>query len=522
MSPPRVCILTAGRGTRMGESLAWINKALLPLEDKAIISHIIDACPQGTEFVIGLGHHAEQVRGYLALAHPGTVFHFVDVDPWTGPGSGPGRSLWCCREALGEPFCFVPCDLLPDGPIDTSRPGSWVGVSEVPADESPRYCNFRVVDGRVAEIADKRRVEGENWRAFTGLMRVEHADAFWSAIEHGEAVAGELQVSSGLAALQSLGVLEAAEHPWTDVGEEPGYRAEIVRRHGFDFSKPGEALYILNDRVIKLFASADQAVKRVDRGRSAPNAFPAMLGAPPGFVAYAFVDGRTLYSCVTEDRVRDLLAWCGRELWAPASIDPGTFTTACDGFYRVKTLERVKQLGAMGGLGDEPTHVMGRPVPAVRELLDWLDWDTLARHGHPVRFHGDLQFDNVLLRTDGGFTLLDWRQDFAGRTDAGDLDYDLAKMLGGVRIDYARVKRGEIAYERRGDNAVLDLPACEHEALLSEVILEHAAAIGRDPARIRLLTALIHLNMAPLHAEPFASALRDLARLELAGELAAA
>ncbi len=522
MSPPRVCILTAGRGTRMGEHLAWINKALLPLEDKAIISHIIEACPPGTEFVIGLGHHAEQVREYLAVANPQSVFHFVEVNPWTGPRSGPGRSLWCCREALGEPFCFVPCDLLPGGPIDTTRPGSWVGVYEVPADESPRYCNFRVEGECVSEIADKRRVEGSAWRAFTGLMRVEQSDAFWSAIEHADAVAGELQVSSGLVALQSLGVLEAIEHPWTDVGEEPGYRAEIIRRHGFDFSKPGEALYILGGRVIKLFASADQAAKRVDRGRSAPNAFPAMLDAPPGFVAYDFVDGRTLYTCVTEDHVRDLLAWCGRELWAPASIDTDTFTSACDGFYRVKTIARVKQLESMGGLDHEPTCVMGCPVPTVRELLEGLDWNALARHGRPVRFHGDLQFDNVILRPDGGFTLLDWRQDFAGRTDAGDLDYDLAKMLGGVRIDYARIKRGEIAYERRGDSAILELPACQQESRLSEIILDHAASIGRDPARIRLLTALIHLNMAPLHAEPFASALRDLARLELASEMAAA
>ena len=37
-----------------------------------------------------------------------------------------------------------------------------------------------------------------------------------------DAIAGELQVSAGLASLHSLGVLKTVEHPWTDVGEEPG------------------------------------------------------------------------------------------------------------------------------------------------------------------------------------------------------------------------------------------------------------------------------------------------------------
>jgi len=521
---PKVCILTAGRGTRMGPGYAWINKALLPLDDKAIISHIIDACPADTRFVIGLGHLGDQVRGYLSLAHPETSFEFFEVDPWQGPGSGPGRSLRCCREALTDPFCFVPCDYLPGGTIDTALPGDWVGVARMPEIESARYCNFRVDDGgRVAEIRDKQAVQSEGYGAFTGLMRVEHTGAFWAAIDEADEIAGEIQVSSGLGALQALGTLRAIEHPWVDVGEELPYRAEIVRRHGYDFSKPGEALFIVNGRVIKLFEDHAGAERRVERGRSVPGVFPEMLDAPPGSLAYPYVEGRTLYSSVGRRAVERLLGWCEAELWAPCAIGIGELGSLCDTFYRLKTLARVADLESMGGLRDEPALVSGHAVPGVRELLDAIDWADLCAGGCAVRFHGDLQFDNIIARPDGGFTLLDWRQDFAGRIDAGDLDYDLAKMLGGVRVNYARVKRGELGYRTERTvgqlNAIIDLPACDQADDLSAYVLDAAERMGRDPGRIRLLTALIHLNMAPLHAEPFASALRDLARVELAAEL---
>lgn len=522
MSRPRVCILTAGRGTRMGEGFAWINKALLPLEDKAVISHIIDACPAGTEFVIGLGHHAEQVRSYLTLAHPGTVFRFVEVDPWHGPGSGPGRSLWCCRDELREPFCFVPCDMLPEAPLDTKRPGSWAGVGTVDAGESARYCNLRVDDGRVVEIRDKREAAGDGWMAFTGFMRVDEPEVFWLGIEAATPVAGEIQVSAGLEALAAAGGLGAVEHPWTDVGEAPAYGAEILRRHGYDFSKPGEALYIVNGRVVKLFENAAQARLRVERGLSAPGVFPAMLDTPAGFLAYPFVEGDTFYRHADAASVASLLAWCQRELWAEPEGGSERLAGLCDAFYRGKTLDRVALLEAQGGLADEPMRVHGRETPGVRALLAEIDWDGLCAGGRGVRFHGDLQFDNVVLRPDGGFTLLDWRQDFAGSQACADIDYDLAKMLGGVRIDYSRVKRGELAYARAGDDASFDLPACRERRGVEESILRFASSIGRDLARIRLLVGLIHLNMAPLHAEPFSSALRDLARSELADELVAA
>lgn len=516
-----ICILTAGQGTRMGDSLSWMNKALLPLAERAAISLLIETFGDHNRFVIGLGHKAQQVRGYLELAHPNIEFAFVDVDPWTGPGSGPGRSLLCCRQAIGEntPFYFAPCDavLAPDTKFDHA--GNWVGVAEVPEHTSDRYCNFEIHAEQVLSIADKRRVSNAVHRAFTGIMRIESTACFWSGLEHSNEIAGEEQISAGLAQLVRNAMLHAYPISWTDIGEESLYRAELTRRTSFDFSKPGEALYILNKRVIKMFNDPGVARGRNDRARSVDAVFPPMLDASEGFVAYEFVEGTTLYQSVDRESLAGLLAWLSEHLWHPVSVDRDEFTSACERFYKHKTLDRVRMLEDLGVLHCEPARVDGTQLPGVRDLLDRIDWSRLSAEGKPVIFHGDLQFDNVLAKPDGTFTLLDWRQDFAGWIHAGDLDYDLAKMIGGIRMDYARIKRGEMSYAIEAGNARLWVPSCENAAQLERDALEFATKIGRDPARLRLLVALIHLNMAPLHTEPFCSLLRDAARRELSDAL---
>ena len=47
-------------------------------------------------------------------------------------------------------------------------------------------------------------------------------------------------------------------------------------------------------------------------------------------------------------------------------------------------------------------------------------------------------YENILLSETGDFYLLDWRQDFGGNTEYGDLYYDLAKL------DHALLLSGKI------------------------------------------------------------------------------
>ena len=60
----KFCILAAGRGTRNND-VKGLHKALLPLENKPIISHIVDKLDKKVEVVIAVGYKSEQIKAYM-------------------------------------------------------------------------------------------------------------------------------------------------------------------------------------------------------------------------------------------------------------------------------------------------------------------------------------------------------------------------------------------------------------------------------------------------------------------------
>ena len=54
-------------------------------------------------------------------------------------------------------------------------------------------------------------------------------------------------------------------------------------------------------------------------------------------------------------------------------------------------------------------------------------------------FHGDLQFDNIIL-SENSFYFIDWRDSFGSSITYGDIYYDLAKLYGGMMVPYNLMK----------------------------------------------------------------------------------
>ena len=72
----RVLIPTAGTGSRLGNLTKFLNKSLIPVSNKAVISHIIDKYPDDCEFVIPIGYKGNLVKEFLNLAYPKRNFIF--------------------------------------------------------------------------------------------------------------------------------------------------------------------------------------------------------------------------------------------------------------------------------------------------------------------------------------------------------------------------------------------------------------------------------------------------------------
>ena len=124
---PAVLILAAGIGSRLGNLTKNINKAMLPINNKAIISHIINKFPKEYEFVVCLGYKGDELKQYCQLAHSEHNFTFVNIDKYEGEGSGPGYSSLQCKQHLQRPFYFAVADCI----VDSKMPhldGNWLGV----------------------------------------------------------------------------------------------------------------------------------------------------------------------------------------------------------------------------------------------------------------------------------------------------------------------------------------------------------------------------------------------------------
>ncbi len=525
MGAPTVCILTAGKGTRMGALGSGLNKALLPLGQEAVISRIIARFPQGTEFVVALGYLGEQVRAYLSAAHPAGCFHFVEVDRYEGPGSGPGYSLSRCEPLLQKPFFFVSCDTLWEGDIPFESEQNWFGTAVVSASEAPSYCNFSLAPSAadsmplILDIFDKTSPPACRSEAFTGLCFIHDHGIFWPSLKKDTLVGGEHQISNGIRALVENKTAVARTVEWTDLGTEARFHEAAARYQDYDFSKVGEFLYIVNGRVVKFFENASIVQKRVARARMNPAVFPGITFCSGQFYAYDFVPGKTLYQENSPEIFRKLLRWLEQNLWKDGGAGDASFEANCEAFYKAKTLERIAFYHQKYPGSDVASVINGESVPSVSELLAGVPWPRLLK-GRSTFFHGDLQFDNIIYdRAGDAFLLLDWRQDFGGEVNSGDQYYDLAKLNGGILLAYDFIKKGLFAYEESGSEITFDFASRHLARGYREILHGFVLAQGLDWERVNLMTALIFLNMAPLHHYPFDKLLYALGRQSLKAAL---
>lgn len=519
MNTPTVCILTAGKGTRMGAMGKILNKALHTIDGKAIITHIISRFPQNAEFVVGVGFLGDQVRNYLQIAHGERKISFVEIDNFDGPESGPGYSLLCCRSLLDKPFYFVSCDTLWDNELDWKLDKNWFGVAHVNPSESAHYCNLKVIGTTVVELLDKTRVEDESYQAFVGLCHIRDYQVFWAALESTEMVAGEHQISNGIRALIAKTDAQALNIEWTDVGDSSKYKKAVSRYENYDFSKENEALYIVNSKVIKFFADESITERRVFKSKLNPTVFPTITHQVGQFYSYDFQPGETLYQVNSREIFARLLEWLGTNLWKRHSVDQASMRGICQTFYQTKTLERLSMYDRKYINSDVPTVVNGRNIPSTSEILSLVPWARLFE-GIPCFMHGDLQFDNILFNgATQSFTLLDWRQDFGGHVEFGDLYYDLAKLYGGIVLNYDFIKLNLLNYAENEHGISFDFAQRFQTKNYLLQLSEYISSNGYDLKKVKILVALIYLNMSPLHHYPFDKMLYSLGRDLLYTEL---
>ena len=513
-----VCILAAGRGTRLGRMSDYTNKALIPVAYQPVLSRVIGRFPGDTSFVIAVGYKSELLRDYVSIAHPDLDVTFVEVDNYAGKGSGPGYSLLCCKAQLQEPFFLTTCDTLVDEEIPEVD-SNWVGVAPHPHVE--QYCSVGLDDqDRVVRIDYKEPVAGN--LVFIGIAGIYDVDAFWEALESNrKLVFGEHQIANGLEGLLPHG-LGGRRFTWHDTGSIDSWQ-QTNCYYGTDFrnfDKENEFLYFVDDSVIKFFADSRMAQARIERNRLLGDLCPTITASTANFYRYAFIEGPTLAEVVDDPTFGRFLDWCRDRLWIHKDLtaeEADDFRSRCRYFYKDKTEQRLSQFYRVTRISDRPEVINGYQVETVQDLLARIDWGWLS-DGIPVQFHGDLHFDNTVVpmnRADGEFKLLDWRQDFCSLLEYGDWYYDLAKIHHELIISHEEIKKN--VYEVKIEGSTVRFWYATRSEFLScqKVMRRFVQEAGLEYTKVLLLTHLIFLNMSPLHHHPFNLLLYYLGKLGL-------
>jgi choline kinase len=491
-----VLITTSGTGSRLGNRTKYMNKALVKVGDKFAICYIIEKYEQDTTFVVTLGYLGQQVADFLNLAYPERKFIFVWVDKYEGEGSSLVYSMRKAKDFLNGPFYFHCCDTLLDAPLETPRENTvWV----IDSIDKNTYAGIQGFEDNVVSI--NRKGSSLNNYDYIGISYIHTWQSFWSSLEN---IFTQESNNMNLSDIDVMRQMLASENTFRfikrsdfyDTGNPASFqKAQKHYKAEYDvLEKDYESLCFLADKVIKFINDKEINKKRGIRGRDLCQSAPKILGLTDNFLAMELVKGEVLSEVKSYGEVVKLLKWAEKNLWTMPERNE-IYRQNCINFYKYKTVSRLKSLTF---LENESFSVNDVKTGTIQELLERVDFSELTTDTF-YRFHGDFILDNILKKPDGSYCLLDWRHEFDGQLYKGDMYYDLAKLRHNIIFNHKNILNGLYSVDVSGANVFVDLK-CNYFLLRQlEEFDGYLKERRLNDKKVRILNAIIWLNMSPLY-----------------------
>lgn len=506
MEEYKVLITTSGLGSRLGKLTNYTNKSLVRISDKPAISHIIESYPSNTNFIITLGHYGSHVKQFLELAYPNYNFTFVEIDKYKGEGSSLGYSISKCKDFINSPFIFHASDtIIKDYKLNSVDKNWIIGCYK---EDNSQYRTLNINSGKIKLINEKGEI-GYDF-SYTGICGIKDFELFFLELE--KLIIDNSDISDAHVINKMLSKVEfeykQAEYgSWFDVGNT----SELIKTRKFFenevaiLDKKDESIFFFDDCVIKFFADSTVNKNRVIRAKNLNGLVPNIIDYSDNFYKYKKAEGQLFSKSVNKQKFIKFINWTNKNLWIKKTDN--SFEEKCYDFYIEKTKKRIQKF--LDFNTDSSEYINGELIPPVYDLLDRIDSKWLC-NGIPSQFHGDFILDNII-ETKDGFCLIDWRQDFAGNLEVGDLYYDLAKLNHNLTINHDIVNKNLFDHSKENCHILVNSKLNECRSLLHSFILEN----GYDLRKVETLTSIIWINMAPLHDYPFNNFLFNFGKYNL-------
>lgn len=498
MAEYKVLLTTSGLGSRLGNLTKFTNKSLVRVGDKPVISHIIESYPDDVEFIITLGHYGSHVKQYLDLAHPERQIQFVEVDNYMGEGSSLLYSISLCEEHLQCPFIFHACDtILPKGYIkEVDFSTNWsIGGS---GDNSQSYRTINCVNGKIASINEKGEQNFDF--VYVGVSGIQQYAVFWDICKTTLTTLNTSDLSDChvIRKMNDFSVVQLDD--WYDIGNIDALKRTRSKIKGTIqvLDKEDENIFIFNDFVIKFFHNKKICYDRVLRSKSLEGIIPKLLDSTENFYKYEYVNADLMSDVVNKKSFANLLQWAKTNLWVEKTQE--NFANNALSFYKDKTLMRIEKFLDKHKLSDSIEYINGIEVPKIYDLISQVDFNSIIGKT-PTGFHGDFILDNILMTSPNSFTLIDWRQDFNGVIESGDMKYDLAKLNHNLVLNHEMLYHNYFQINF-SENINCDVYVKKSLIDCKDILRKFCIENDIDFNTIEILSSIIWINMAPLHEHP--------------------
>ena len=499
----KVLITTSGIGHRLGEHTKYTNKSLLSVGDKYAICHIIDNYEKNTHFIITLGYYGNLVKDFLSMAYSEHNITYVYVDNYEGEGSSLGYSLLKAENLVQCPFIFHCCDAVIAIPLQITKNKNTLYVSS--HNSNNQYSSITIENDKVKELNGKNCANYDY--VYTGIAYIHDYKDFWNNLKN---IYNENPNNSSLSDVHSIQTMIQQGTSfdynvlidWYDTGNKESYYKlkEIFKPRYQVLEKTNETLCFLNNRVIKFVNDENINIKRIVRGFSLYPLTPKIVNSRSNFIEMEFIDGCILSEVYKNGIIYDLLQWANKHLWTMSNTN-AKYIDCCKRFYISKTMKRINELPF---LDTEYNIINGMDCKNIHVLINTIHENDLCNDTF-VQFHGDFILENILLEKNNKFRLIDWRHEFDDQIIFGDMYYDLAKLRHNIILNHKNINGGlfEIEYDEEENNVKVDLKCNYFHLQQLEDYDRFIVENGYNMKKIKILTALIWLNMAPLYSGKF-------------------
>ena len=262
----QVLIPCAGIGSRLRNETKLLNKSLIHIKNKPIISHILEKFPNDCEFIIPVGYRGKDLIDYLNIAHKDRKFIYENISPYEGEGSSLGYTLSKVVDNINDSFVFISCDTLVAEEIPSPEL-NWIGYSQV--SDSSDYRTLEIKNGKILKLNEKLQSNTNN--AYIGLAGISNYEDFKEFYKSNKSEFYKKGESYPLSKMISQ--FKAQQFTWFDTGSIPGlnntrlnYESNKNVTHNI-LEKEDEKIWFTSNKVIKFSGDESFIQERIERSK---------------------------------------------------------------------------------------------------------------------------------------------------------------------------------------------------------------------------------------------------------------